>query len=160
MLFSIILVAGILALDQLVKYWAVHTVRAVGSIPLIEGVFHFTYTENRGAAFSILQGRQGFFIAVTVLMLAFLVGLLAKHQVRNLWGRLGVLFVIGGALGNFIDRLRLGYVVDIFDFRLIHFAVFNVADVFIVGGGIMCILYFLFMDDKLRGDGKDESNDA
>ena len=79
-----------------------------------------------------------------------MVWMLKKNYARNLWGRLGILFVIGGALGNFIDRMRLGYVIDMFDFRLINFAVFNVADSFIVVGGIMVVIYFLFMDEKLR----------
>ena len=155
MLFSIALVAGVVILDQLVKYWAATAVRAAGTIPLIEGVFHFTYTENRGAAFSILQGQRWFFIVATILMVALLVWALKRKYVLNLWGRLGILFVIGGALGNFVDRLRLGYVIDLFDFRLISFAVFNVADVFITAGGAMCIIYFLFMDDRLRRAQKD-----
>lgn len=150
MLLFIALVTGIIALDQLVKYWALTVVRAAGEIPLIDGVFYFVYTENRGAAFSILQGRRWFFIVMTVVAVAIMVWMLKKDYARNLWGRLGILFVIGGALGNFIDRMRLGYVIDMFDFRLINFAVFNVADSFIVVGGIMVVIYFLFMDEKLR----------
>lgn len=150
MLFSIILVVGIVALDQITKYWAATAVRAAGSIPLIDGVFYFTYTENRGAAFSILQGQRWFFIVITILLMGLLLWLLKKGYVRNLWGRLSMLFVLAGALGNFVDRLRLGYVIDLFDFRLINFAIFNVADVFVVGGGIMSVIYFLFMDEKLQ----------
>lgn len=152
---SAVLIAAIVALDQLVKYWAATTVRAAGALPLIDGVFEFVYTENRGAAFSILQGQRWFFIVSTLVMIGLMIWLLLRRHMRNRWGRLGVLFVIGGALGNYVDRLRLGYVIDMFYFKLINFAVFNVADVFIVGGGIMCIIYFLFMDDKLR---KVESN--
>ncbi len=150
MLFSVLLVAGIVALDQLVKYWALTVVRAAGEIPLIDGVFYCVYTENRGAAFSILQGQRWFFIIATAVAVAALIWLLKKKFVMGQWGRMAVLFIIGGALGNFIDRVRLGYVIDMFDFRLINFAVFNVADSFIVIGGIMGLIYFLFMDEKLR----------
>lgn len=150
MLLSVLLVAGIIALDQLVKYWAFAVVRAAGEFSLIDGVFYFVYTENRGAAFSILQGQRWFFLVATIVAVAFMIWMLRKGYVRNLWGRLAVLFIIGGALGNFIDRLRLGYVIDMFDFRLINFAVFNVADSFIVVGGIMYVIYFLFMDSKLQ----------
>lgn len=150
MFLSVLVVAGIIALDQLVKYWSFAVVRAAGEISLIDGVFYFVYTENRGAAFSILQGQRWFFLVATVLAVAFMIWMLRKGYVRNLWGRLAVLFIIGGALGNFVDRLRLGYVIDMFDFRLINFAVFNVADSFIVVGGIMYVIYFLFMDSRLQ----------
>ena len=145
---SAVLIAAIVALDQLVKYWAATAVRTVGSIPLIDGVFEFVYTENRGAAFSILQGQRWFFIISTLVMIGLMVWLLLRRHVRNRWGRLGVLFVIGGALGNYVDRLRLGYVIDMFYFKLINFAVFNVADVCVVCGAVLAAMYYLWFYEK------------
>lgn len=160
MLMYIVVAAAIILVDQLVKQWAAGPVRAAGTIPLLDEVFHLTYTENRGAAFSILQEKRWFLIAATAAMVVFLLWVLKKGYVRNRWGRTGVVFVIAGALGNLVDRVRLGYVVDLFDFRLINFAVFNVADVFIVTGGIMCVIYFLFMDDKLQKEKGNAQTDA
>lgn len=143
---SLILICAIVLLDQLSKQWAANVLKEVGSIPLIDGVFHLTYTENTGAAFSLLEGGRTFFILATVVLLSTLVLLLRRRYFKNRWGRLATLFIIGGALGNFFDRVRLSYVIDMFDFRLIGFAIFNVADVFITTGGIMMIIYFILTE--------------
>lgn len=149
-----IIAAAIVAADQGVKLWAVRALGPGSSIGLIPGVFHLTYAENRGAAFSMLEGKLGFFVAVTVVMVGLLLYLTAKGMIRGAFGRLAVVFIIGGALGNLADRLCRGYVVDLFDFRLIHFAIFNVADIFITIGGVMLAIYFLFLEGRnLEGSG-------
>ncbi len=149
-----IIAASIVAADQGVKLWAVRALGPGGSLGLISNVFHLTYAENRGAAFSILEGKLGFFVAVTVAMVGLLLYMAARGYIRGVFGRLAAVFIIGGALGNLIDRLFRGYVVDLFDFRLIHFAIFNVADVFITIGGIMLAVYFIFLEGKtLEGNG-------
>ena len=144
----VIAIILLVALDQLVKYWALHNLVQVGTIPLIDGVFHLTYVENRGAAFSILQDRRIFFVVSTVIVLAVLCVMLYRGTVRTAFGRWGVYLVIAGAIGNLIDRVRLGFVVDLFDFRLIHFPVFNVADILVVAGVAMLAIYLLFQHDK------------
>ena len=148
----LILVAAIVAADQAVKQWAVRVLGPGGSMGLIPGVFHLTYAENRGAAFSILEGKLGFFVAVTVTMVALLLYMTAKGYIRGRFGRLAAAFIVGGALGNLADRLCRGYVVDLFDFRLIHFAIFNVADIFITIGGAMLAVYFIFLEGKNLGE--------
>lgn len=151
MIWYLVLVAAIVGADQLVKLWAVRALGPGGSMAVIPGVFHLTYAENRGAAFSILEGKRLFFVAVTAVMVALMAYLVWKGVIRGTFGRLAAAFVAGGALGNVIDRLARGYVVDLFDCRFIRFAIFNVADIFITLGGLMLVIYFIFLDGRTAG---------
>ena len=157
-----IITAAIIVADQLVKYWAKNTLMQIGTIPVIEKVFHLTYAENRGAAFSILEGQRWFFIVLTSVMLVIIALAFFKSYFKGKWGKTTLVFIFAGAIGNFIDRLVLGYVVDMFDFRLIDFPVFNVADIFLTVGGIMGVIYILFMDKDLFKEDKKvaENNDT
>ena len=140
----LLLAALLVAADQLIKYWTVTVLQPIGSSPLWQGVFHLTYVENTGAAFSMLEGRQGFFIFVTIAALLFMIYLYKTGMFKGVLGHLCIALILGGAIGNFIDRLRLGYVIDMFDFCLINFAVFNFADICItIGGAIFVLLTFL-----------------
>lgn len=146
MLYELIIVL-LIGIDQLSKLWAVNYLKEIGSIPIIENVFHLTYVENRGAAFGILQNNQTIFIIVAIV--ASIYGLYYLHTKKvNLVGKTGVLLIIAGAIGNAIDRVRLGFVVDYFDFRIIWEYVFNVADVFVVVGTILLCVYIIFYEDK------------
>jgi len=142
-IYSVIAIIG-LSIDQIVKAWAYNKLRPVGSIPLIEGVFHFTYRENTGAAFSFLEGNNVFFIVLTSCVILILVWLLLSGRVMNRLAEYCVLFIAMGGLGNLIDRFNYEFVVDMFDFTLINFAVFNVADIFVTCGSILFIIIFLF----------------
>ncbi len=160
MLLNILIpLVGIVA-DQLVKYWASVQLRAVDTIPLWEGVFHLTYCENTGAAFSLLSGKRWLLLAVTVLMLAGLLYVLHKNWLKNAFGRTGLRFIISGAVGNMIDRFLLGYVVDLFDFRLIHFPIFNVADILLCVGVGMIAVYILLMEPRLEKQAKEAEADG
>lgn len=116
-------------LDQAVKAWIRSTLPVQGSIPLWPGVFHLTHTQNPGMAFSLLEGKTSLLAAAAFAV----VGVIIVTQWR-LGIRMPLLLgwalslPLGGAIGNLLDRLRHGYVTDLFDFRLIHFPVFNVAD--------------------------------
>lgn len=149
MIYAVMIVVMV-ALDRLSKVWAQDILMTKDTIPLIQDVFHLTYVENRGAAFSILHGKVGFLIAFTALVLIALLFLLytsaKKGESKVLLAALTL--VIGGAVGNMYDRIVLGYVVDYFDFRWINFAVFNVADVFVVCGSILLGLYLIFIEGK------------
>ena len=131
-------------LDQMVKYWTVSALKPVGSIPIWENIFHLTYVENRGAAFSILQGQKLFFVAVTLFVLAVILFAFRKGWIMHFTGKWALLMITGGAIGNVIDRIFRGFVVDMFDFCLINYPVFNVADIFVVCGGILLIFYVMF----------------
>jgi signal peptidase II len=120
------------------------------SVPLINGVFHLTYTENTGAAFSILQNQRWLFIALTIIFIILATYYLIKHPKEKLIMRVGLSMVLAGAIGNLIDRILLGYVVDFFDFRLINFPVFNIADCAIDVGCALLVIYFLFIAGKKK----------
>ncbi len=132
-------------LDQAVKYWASTYLLQHGSIPIIKGIFHLTYVQNDGAAFSMLQGMRWGFVVITVFAFGLLIYMLKSGMLKGKLGHWSVTFIIGGALGNFFDRLRMGYVVDMFDLRIINFAVFNVADICITIGALIFI-YLIYLD--------------
>ena len=147
----VILILFIVAFDQLVKLWAVQTLMSGNPIVLIPNVFQLTYVENRGAAFSLFQNQIWFFVIVTAIVLAGIVYSLYKKMILTNLGRISLICVAGGAIGNLLDRVIRGYVVDMFYFNLIDFPVFNIADVFIVGGGIAFAYYVLFQHDSAQG---------
>ena len=128
-LFWLIAIA-FLVIDQVTKYLIVQDFTEVGdTVPLWENVFHLTYVRNTGAAFSVFSGGVGW---LRWLSLIVSLGLIAFALFGNKLSKLeqiGYGFVLAGALGNGIDRFLFGYVVDFFDFRLINFPVFNVADI-------------------------------
>ncbi|WP_392531205.1 signal peptidase II [Nostoc sp. C117] len=130
-------------LDQITKYWVVQTFRLDQTLPLLPGVFHLTYVTNTGAAFSLLSGKVEWLRWLSLGVSLVLIALALFGPMLNLWDQLGYGFILGGAMGNGIDRFVLGYVVDFLDFRLINFAVFNVADSFI-SIGIVCLVIASF----------------
>ena len=144
----ILTIIALIVIDQISKYLALNNLANIGSIPIIENIFHLTYVENRGAAFGMFQNNQIVFIIVAVV--ASIVGLyyICKKKL-NLLGNISIVLIISGAIGNLIDRVRLGFVVDYFDFRFIWDYVFNVADIFVVVGTILlCIYIIVFEKDK------------
>ena len=125
--------------DQLIKALIRSNFLLYQSIPLVSDVFHLTYVQNTGAGFGIMAGRQNFFIIIAGLIITGL--LIYKYQaVDNRLLDLALGLIIGGALGNVIDRIFLGYVVDYLDFRI--WPVFNLADAMIVIGSGIFIFYF------------------
>lgn len=139
---------GLIGLDQLFKWLAVRYLSGVTTHPLIEGVFHLTYVENRGAAFGILDGKGFFLIVLTAIVLIALVVLLFIGKFRHPLLLTAITLFLGGGFGNLIDRVFRRYVVDFLDFRLINFAVFNFADCCVVIGTVLLFVYVLFFMDK------------
>ena len=119
---------------------------------IIDGVFELTFVKNTGAAFGILKNQKYFFIAITVVFLIVSIVLLYKLnlQKRYIPFGLSIIFLISGAIGNFIDRITLGYVTDMLYFKLIDFPVFNVADCYITVSVIvlMILIIFVYKDDE------------
>lgn len=134
------------AADQITKHLAVSYLTDIGSIPLVQNVFHLTYVENRGIAFGLFSGGRIIFIAVSIILLAALTVIMYKTPKiqRTVWQKAGTALIFAGAIGNIADRIRLGYVIDFFDFRLINFPVFNVADIAVCVGAAMILIHFLF----------------
>lgn len=143
-------IALLIALDQIIKGWALNFLQYKGSISVIDNVFNLTYVENRGAAFGLFQNNQWVFIAVA--LIASIIGLYFLHsnKISSKLGKLSVVLIIAGALGNLIDRIRLDYVVDYFDFVFIWNYVFNLADCFIVVGTILLCIYVIISDNKQK----------
>ena len=134
----------IVALDQWTKYLVASKMELGESIPLLPGVFHLTSHRNLGAAFGILQNQRLLFIGITIVVVIGIV--VALYRVGGKQPRVAtaLALVLGGAVGNFIDRVRTGEVVDFLDFTLINFPIFNVADMAItIGVGLLLLDVFL-----------------
>lgn len=139
-----LLAAGIIALDQLTKYLVVKYMELGESIPLIADVFHLTSHRNMGAAFGILQNQRWLFVVITTVVVIGIVVSLIRIGKKQPRVSLALSLVLGGAIGNFIDRVMTGQVVDFLDFTLINFPIFNVADMAItIGVGVLLLDMFL-----------------
>ena len=146
MLIWLMIIAGVIFLDQLSKWLTVINLGLGETMPLIKDVFHFTYVRNTGAAFSMFNqpDQRWIFMSISTISIIALSIYLWKN--RNGSKLLGVAlsFIIGGGIGNMIDRIVLKYVIDMLDFRLINFAIFNVADSFVcVGVGLFALAVIL-----------------
>ncbi|WWR14582.1 signal peptidase II [Lachnospiraceae bacterium JLR.KK008] len=132
--------------DQLTKYIAVVHLKDKPAISIIPDVLELSYLENRGAAFGMLQNQKIFFVFVAVIILAVIGYVLFKMPEKKKYAALHVLLVLiaSGAVGNLIDRLRLDYVVDFISFVLIHFPIFNVADIYVTVATTILVLLLLF----------------
>ena len=145
--FSVILSLAILiAIDQYAKAMAVSRLKDGGPFSLLPGILELRYVENTGAAFGILQGRSGIFFVIAIVVSAVLFYGIMKlpHKRRYLPLGISMIFIIAGALGNLIDRIRLGFVVDFIYFRLIDFPVFNIADIYITCSCFMLAFLLIF----------------
>lgn len=140
-------------LDQLTKYLVMLYLKPIGTFPIIEDVLHLTYVENRGAAFGMLaDDRWVFMAASSIAIVGISVWLIWKKPQSRLLC-VSMAFIMGGGIGNMIDRVALGYVVDMIDFRLINFAVFNVADSFVcVGAGMLMLYLILSMRQEMKAE--------
>lgn len=134
------LVLVLIALDQLSKLWIVNNIPLGEVKPFLPGIFSLTYLQNRGAAFSILQDQQWFFALVTCIVIGVAIYYAYKMIHGSLWFLTGLLLIIAGGLGNFIDRMRLGYVVDMVHLDFMDFAIFNVADSYLTIGVIVLMI--------------------
>ncbi len=147
---EIILITAVLAVDQLVKLWSEATLAPLGtSIPVIEGVFQLTSAHNTGAAWGMLPGKKWFFLALTFIVCVFIIFFLLRFRKRlTVLSRVTLSLLLAGALGNAIDRVAFSYVRDMFDFRLINFPIFNVADSALTIGCCLLIADVLFMKER------------
>lgn len=143
LILSLVIIAAVIVIDQVTKQLAVVHLMPIRDFPIIEDVLHLTYSENRGAAFSILENhRWVFLITSTVAIVVILVGMIIYRKKLNLPLAVSLSFIVGGGIGNMIDRVMLGYVVDFIDCRFIDFYVFNVADSFVTVG---CVLFVVLL---------------
>lgn len=145
MTYIIIIVLGLI-LDRLTKTYAINNLI---ENPYNGTLFNFTYLENRGAAFGILQNRKIFFIILTLAIVCALVYYFIKNYKTNQKIlNIALAMIISGAIGNFYDRLFQGYVVDFIEFAFVNFPVFNIADIFVTIGSILLIIYMIFFEES------------
>ena len=142
----------LIGIDQLTKWLVVQSMEIGESIPIIDGFFYLTSHRNQGAAWGILQGQMSFFYIVTVIVIIGVVYYMNKFAKHDKWLALGLSFILGGAIGNFIDRLFRKEVVDFFDFYIINynFPIFNIADSALTIGVVFVIIATI-LDERKKG---------
>jgi len=149
--------ALLVGLDQWSKYLTVQNISLGETKELIPGFLSLTHLRNTGAAWSLLEGKMIFFYVITVIVSVVIIYLLIKNYKKSIWYSVGLSFVLAGAIGNFIDRVRLGYVVDMLQTDFMNFPIFNVADSTLVVG-VICIFIYLILDEKAAKEGKNGTN--
>lgn len=162
-IYCIIGIIGIIVLDQLTKLWIVNNLALGHSMDFIPGIVRLTYVQNRGAAFGILANQRWIFIVLTVILVAAATFYVFSGKLKGVNQYIPAVFIIGGGIGNLIDRIGFGYVVDMFDLEFMDFAVFNVADSFVTVAAFWVIGYILITEVtgiiKSKGP-KEESENA
>ena len=146
-----IVAAVLVALDQLVKYLVVLNIQPGEHVPFLPHILELTYVENTGAAFALFSEHTWLLALVSLAMSVLLAVAIWKNFFRHPLGKLTLALLLGGAVGNLIDRVFRGFVVDMFNVLFMDFAVFNVADICVVVGGISAGLYYLLLQDRLEG---------
>lgn len=145
-LFSILSGALLVGIDQLTKWWASTVLLKEGFISVIPGVFEFRYCENTGVAFSLLENQQWFFIPLSLLVTVFILVVLFRSPMnRYKTFMVTCVLIIAGAIGNLVDRIAYGYVIDFLYFRLINFPIFNFADCCVSVGAVLLFVFVLFI---------------
>ena len=154
-----VLAAALVALDQLVKYLVSHNIPLGGHVPFLPHLVELTYFQNTGAAFSMLEEHTWLLtlisalVAVVIVLMLVLGVAVCKKFFAHPFGRCALTLVLSGAVGNLIDRALQGYVVDMFNVLFMDFAIFNVADICVVVGGIAACVYYVFFYETLEGKG-------
>ena len=143
---SAIIAIIVVLLDQISKHFVCTNLKPVGSIPVIEGVLNFTYVENTGAAFGMLSDNRIVFMVFSVLIIVVLGYIVAMYHGQSKLFDVCLGLIVGGGVGNMVDRFYLGYVIDFIDFCAFDFWVwvFNIADSAVVVGCILAIIFVLF----------------
>ncbi len=167
MLWTIFIIAATIVLDQWTKHLAVVHLQPIDTLPLWQDMLHLTYLENRGAAFGMLSDKRWVFMILSTLAIVLMLWWLYKEKPASPWVQVAASLIIGGGIGNMIDRVRLGYVVDFIDVRAIDFYVFNGADSFVCVGCGMIVVWVLYMElvkkqpamDMLFGPDKPKSDE-
>lgn len=134
-------------IDQIIKKWTTSSLQLHESRSGIDGLFDFYYIRNEGAGWGILQGRMWFFYVVTFVIIVYLIYLIYKHRQGSLFLKCTYGLLLGGAIGNLIDRIINGYVIDMFRLAFMNFPIFNVADMALSIGVVLLIIQVLMTED-------------
>ncbi|OUN40444.1 signal peptidase II [Faecalibacterium sp. An77] len=151
---NLVCIAALVGIDQAIKLWAVHSLQQVGSMPLIPHVIELRFVYNEGMSFSLLSGKQGFLIAATSIGLLAIAWWLFTRCRNDQLQRWAWILVLGGGIGNLIDRIAEGRVVDYLNLLFMDFAIFNFADICIcVGMGLWILAVIL--EERRHPKGKE-----
>ncbi len=156
---SVAVIAVLTVIDQLTKYAAVHTVKVNGPIEFLFGLFQFRYVENTGAAFSSFADNKFILIVISGLLFVGVLWALLSRKIDSLFVNISLMLVCAGGLGNLIDRVLNGFVVDFIEPLFIDFAVFNFADCCITVGAFMLIGYEIYEIIREKKTKKASEND-
>lgn len=155
------MVIALIGIDQIIKYWAINSLQPKGSIDFIHfgktEIFDLTYLENDGAIFGSMSGQRWFLIGFTAIVIAAGIFAMFKFLKRSKLLSIAVSLFVAGGIGNIIDRIRFGYVVDMFEFKLFKFAIFNFADICVTVAFVLLFVYGIFIDPKIEKRLKQES---
>ncbi len=156
MVTTIIISIILLCIDQISKLLVVNLLTKTDSITIIKNFFYLTYINNDGAAFSILVGKRIFLILIAVLVIVMLISYIKKNNIQNKLELVSISLIIGGSLGNLMDRVIRGYVIDFLDFKIFNynFPIFNLADTFIVIGVFLLLLKEIRKENNLDSRNK------
>mgnify|MGYP004508856565 FL=1 len=156
MVTTIIISMILLCIDQISKLLVVNLLTKTDSITIIKNFFYLTYINNDGAAFSILVGKRIFLILIAVLVIVMLIRYIKKNNIQNKLELVSISLIIGGSLGNLMDRVVRGYVIDFLDFKIFNynFPIFNLADTFIVIGVFLLLLKEIRKENNLDSRNK------
>lgn len=138
----------LIVLDQLIKYIVIQNVSLQDIIEVVPGLFNLVYVKNTGAAFSILSGKTYILSLVSLAICIFLVYYLVRKKPKNKLCLVSFGMILGGAVGNLIDRVWRNFVVDYIELAFMNFPVFNLADIAITAGAVLLMVYMIFFDSK------------
>ena len=147
-MFAALLALGGFALDQWLKAYVTANIPLGQAQPLVPGLVELRTVHNYGAAWSSFSGMRWLLVAVTCCIVAAVAVLLARRVVRHPLGVAACTMIISGGIGNIVDRVRLGYVVDMFNLLFMEYPVFNVADIFVVCGAVLGAVYYMWFYEK------------
>lgn len=153
MLLYALLAIALVAADQVVKFWVRANIPLGESVPFLPNIMELTYYQNTGAAFSLFENHTWLLTIISALVAVALVVALVKRVFSHPFGQIALAVVLAGAVGNLIDRAVFRFVTDMFQTTFMNFAIFNVADICVVLGGIALCVYVIFFYDKLEKRG-------
>ena len=152
-LLAVIAAVLLVAIDQITKLYAINVIKPQGTVTLIDNFYYLTYLENRGAAFGMLQNQRVAFIAITLIIFVIFGFILCKYKIEGKLFFTAIVLIFGGGVGNLIDRVFRGYVVDFLQFSFFS-PVCNLADYFITVGAILLIISVLFCKKNIAKKNK------
>ncbi len=149
-------IAALVAVDQLTKLWVLNYLEKIGSMNVIGDFLKFTYAANNGAAFSILPGQRAVLIIIPLIMSAVCLYFIVSRRLNSVLGDISLMLITAGGIGNLIDRVMRGSVVDFIYLAKINFAIFNVADSCVTVGAVLLVI-FVIMQEEAHGRRKSRS---